>query len=153
MKNIHPWANVEKNCLKPSWQPLIHPWATSEKNAPNHPGKPLHPLPLIGNAHIWKQHISKNAHIWKQHISKRGFSYLLLSYLLVCYEMTKKIRIQKSARCQSKDCQLLVIEYVHCSPRLQQYSVTYFLGMPCICMPKITRASSISLTISSVLRY
>ena len=38
--------------------------ANMEKSAQKHPGKPLPPpplSPLAGNAHIWKQHISKGA--------------------------------------------------------------------------------------------
>ena len=32
-----------------------------EKSAPNHPGKPLHPAPLLGNAHMETTHFKKVA--------------------------------------------------------------------------------------------
>ena len=43
-KPLHPWANVGKKCLKPSWKAFTH-----------------------------RPSLSGNVHIWKQHISKRGF--------------------------------------------------------------------------------
>ena len=50
------WVGIAKIAVD---HPLVKQ-ANVEKSAPNHPGKPLHhPSPFKGNAHIWKQHISK----------------------------------------------------------------------------------------------
>ena len=58
-----------KNCPKPSWQALTPP-GNVVKKVPQTILANLYPLPLM-----------ENAHKWKQHISKRGFPNLELGIL------------------------------------------------------------------------
>ena len=58
----HPLLSNGQSWKKSAQTILTSPYTPGqmwEKSAPIHPGKPLHPTPLSGNAHIWKQHISK----------------------------------------------------------------------------------------------